>query len=266
MHQLGKQIGKAAVASLMLAGSLLLFGCWSSGPGRSPLPDRISKAEAQQQLESAFASIPDAYAFDVNIDIKETIANARTSTKVDCSGEIDKSDPDNLLIHMNFSKSGSSGDISKELYWNSESLWVVSHGQARELPLADYEELDMSSQIEDTTSTERLVTFLTAAKDITSRKDGDNTIITIETDAETLSYLYNLYLEDYVSDSSSLKNPVITYMAVVYTVDKDGTLVKILLNINTQCEIPDGKPCELWMNYNMTFSELGTAVVPLYGG
>ena len=266
MHQLGKRIGKATVASLILAGSLLLFGCGNFGPGKSPLPDTISKIEAQQQLESAFASVPDAYAFDVHMDIKEVVANARSSSKIDYSGEIDASDPDNLLMHMDFSESGSSGNMSEELYWNGESVWVVAYGQAYELPLADYEELDLSDQIENTTDVEHLITFLTFAKDVTSRKDGDNTIITIEVDAETLSYLYNLYLEDYVSDSSSLKDPVITYMAAVYTIDKDGTLVKILLNINAQCENSDGKPCELSLNYNMAFSELGTAVVPMYGG
>ncbi len=98
MHQLGKRIGKATVASLILAGSLLLFGCGNFGPGKSPLPDTISKIEAQQQLESAFASVPDAYAFDVHMDIKEVVANARSSSKIDYSGEIDASDPDNLLI------------------------------------------------------------------------------------------------------------------------------------------------------------------------
>ena len=98
---------------------------------------------------------------------------------------------------------------------------------------------------------------MTFAKDVTSRKDGDNTIITIEVDAETLSYLYNLYLEDYVSDSSSLKDPVITYLAAVYTIDKDGVLVRTMLNINVQGENPDGKPCELSLNY----SKIGRAHV-----
>lgn len=233
--------------------------------GSNPSPT-TTRDQARSHIYSGLFQFQTLYGNRPGSPFGETHTFGRTSSKVDCSGEIDESDSDNLPIHMNFSESGSSGDIPEELYWNSESVWVVSHGQARELPLADYEELDMSNQIEDTTSTERLITFLMSAKDVTSRKDGDNTIITIEVDAETLSYLYNLYLEDYVSDSSSLKDPVITYMAVVYTIDKDGTLIKILLNINAQCETSDGKPCELWLNYNMTFSELGTAVVFLYGG